>query len=417
MRILMIWTNLFVVPDDGSGARSHNTFLKNAFEQLGHETLLLSPVGNGSTDDPTLKRKQSLYGLLKGRMPRLITDWLRDFYSIWFDLRYDQVIETTIAHFRPDFIYERFTDYHSSGLRAAFKANVPYLTEIHAPLDSKKFYQRINFRRYNRRVLMKVANQARSVIVVSQAMKRFLLERGVPGDKIFVLHNAVDPALFRQQGLAATVKQRLGIDNRRIVGFVGTMKPYHGLDLLPDVCNHLRSQFPDICFLMVGRFKTKEQQTDYIQKLNQRGLAQYFVFTGGVPVEQVPPYIEAMDICLMPDSNDYGSPIKLFEYGALAKPVVMPDYAPIAEIVHDGQNGLLFAPRSASTMAAKIALLLNDSALRQRIGHNLYQDVLSHHTWQHNASTIIQQAANGLPVHRSLAECQASSHSIMAGTV
>lgn len=417
MRILFIWTNLFVVPGDGSGARSHNTFLKSAFEQLGYETFSLSPAGDGGVDARALQRKQSLYSLLKGSMPRLVTDWLRDLYSIWFDLAYDRVIEEAISRFRPDFIYERFTDYHSSGLRAALKANLPYLAEIHAPLDSKKFYQRINFRRYNKNVMMKVANQSHGVIVVSNTMKQYLVQRGIPGAKISIIHNAVDPAIFRPRGLAATVTKRLGLEHRRIIGFVGTMKPYHGLDLLPDVCDRLRSQFSDICFLMVGRFKAEQAYADYLRTLTQRGLTQYFTFVGGVPVEEVPPYIEAMDIGLMPDSNDFGSPIKLFEYGALARPVVMPDYAPIAEIVRNGQNGLLFTPRSAAAMAEKIAQLLIDPGLRQKIGQRLYQDVLAHHTWQHNASAIIQQASRWLPIGHPEGERQSSIQPVMAGAM
>lgn len=416
MRILFIWTNLFVVPDDGSGARSHNSFLTSAFDQLGHETLLLCPVGNGDAgQNQALKRKQSLYRQIRGRMPRVVTDWLRDLYSIWFDLTYDRVIAEAIARFRPDFIYERFTDYHSSGVRAARNSNLPYLIEIHAPLDSKKYYQRINFRHYNKNVLMKAVNYSQDVIVVSHRMKQFLIDRGVPATKISVLHNAVDPALFRPRGLGATVKKRLGIENRRIIGFVGTMKPYHGLDLLPDVCDRLRQQFPDICFLMVGRFKTQQQHDDYVRKLEGRGLTPYFIFTGGVPVDQVPPFIEAMDVCLMPDSNDFGSPIKLFEYGALAKPVVMPGYAPIAEIVYDGYNGLLFPPRSATAIAEKIAQLLNDPILGQKIGAALYQDVLLRHTWQHNAGAIIARASQWRPINRSMVECQSSYPPIMSG--
>ena len=95
----------------------------------------------------------------------------------------------------------------------------------------------------------------------------------------------------------------------------------------------------------------------------------------------------------MPDSNNYGSPMKLFEYGALGKPVVMPRYSPIEEVLEDGVNGLMFEPGSVVDMADKIVRLAKDPALRARLENRLKHDVLTNHTWTKNAERILEKLA------------------------
>lgn len=390
MKILFIWNNIFVVPRDGSGARSHNQFLVDAFKKLGHEVFCLEPIGQNNHHAEALMKKQSLYRSIKKKIPGIVTEWLRDYYSIIHDAKFGRVIEEHIQQVQPDVIYERFTDYHTSGIRAAKKTNLPYLAEVHAPLDSKKNYQRLHFKRTNQRALEEVSENADGIIVVSSTMKTFLIHRGIPETKIRILPNAVDPELFARNGHRDSVRQRLGISDRTVIGFVGTMKLYHGLDLLPDVCEIVRKKIPNICFLLVGRFKTADQQYAYEDILIRRELKSNFILAGGLPVEEIPAHIEAMDICIMPDSNSFGSPIKLFEYGALAKPVVMPRYQPIEDVLVDGKNGLLFEPGSVADLADKILRLLQDEQLRSVIGENLYQDIVSKHTWTHNAAATVR---------------------------
>lgn len=393
MKILFIWNNIFKAFDNqGSGAKSHNHFLIDAFQKLGHQVRFLAPAGNDGFAEQNLDTKRTFYRSLKTKLPLIVTDWLRDFYSIVHDVNFDKTIAAFIKEFQPDLIYERFTDYHSSGIVAAKKANLPYLVEIHAPLDSKQFYQRLNFADRNRRRLMKVASEANGIIVVSSFMKSYLKAMTITTDKITVIPNAVDPDLFSSQGQRDIIRKKLSVSDKVVIGFVGTMKPYHGLDLLPEVCEILKKNYSDFCFLLVGRFKDQADQVKYLNHLDSRGLKDYFIFTGGLPVGQVPPYVEAMDICLMPDSNNFGSPIKLFEYGAMAKPVVMPRYQPIQDVLTDGVNGLLFQPKSVTNIADRLLQLMNSETLRKQIGENLYHDVIANHTWQKNARIIIDMA-------------------------
>jgi glycosyltransferase involved in cell wall biosynthesis len=321
----------------------------------------------------------------------MVTDWMRDLYCIIHDFRFEKRIREVITLQKPSLIYERFTDFHKSGLRVAKKAKVPYVVEIHETAEARRYTQKLNFHHYNLHVLMKVATGADIVVVASSMLRDYFTRKGVLAKRILVVPNAVDLDLFRSAGQDHYVRHRLGISaNEIVVGFVGGMHPYHGIDLLPDVCELIRSECPKLKFLIVGGFKRyKGGLRAFKSMLEKRRIDNYFILTGGIPIEEVPVYIEAMDICLMPDSNAYGSPLKLFEYGALSKPCIMPRYQPVLDVLVDGQTGLIFQPKSVKDMTDKIATLMHDQGLRESLGRNLYNLVSQKHTWRKNARTIL----------------------------
>ena len=80
--------------------------------------------------------------------------------------------------------------------------------------------------------------------------------------------------------------------------------------------------------------------------------------------------------------------MKIFEYMGMAKAVIAPSVGPVVEILRDGETGLLIEPGNASQMADQIVRLVNDPALRQRLGSEGRQYVTAHHTWRQNALTI-----------------------------
>ena len=92
----------------------------------------------------------------------------------------------------------------------------------------------------------------------------------------------------------------------------------------------------------------------------------------------------------MPNSNDFGSPMKIFEYMAMGKPVVSARYGPIEEVIEDGKTGLLFKPLSQEQLIEKIFLLIRNYDLRKKIGEEGYYKVLKENTWNKNAERILK---------------------------
>jgi glycosyltransferase involved in cell wall biosynthesis len=121
------------------------------------------------------------------------------------------------------------------------------------------------------------------------------------------------------------------------------------------------------------------------------GIRNRLILTGPVPHVEMPAYLSAMDICVVPHSNAYRSPIKLFEYMARARAVVAPRTEPIALIVRHGENGLLFDSEDPSDLRAQLIALLNDAALRSRLGEEARRDVTQKYTWTENARKLLSK--------------------------
>ena len=120
------------------------------------------------------------------------------------------------------------------------------------------------------------------------------------------------------------------------------------------------------------------------------GMSEYITFTGNVPYEHIPEYIAAMDIVTMPSSNVYGSPIKIFEYMAMQKPVIAPNVGPVQEIIRNGYNGVLIKPGDKTEMVEKILYLSQNRNKAKKLSQNARNSVLEKHTWKKNVEKIIQ---------------------------
>jgi glycosyltransferase involved in cell wall biosynthesis len=97
----------------------------------------------------------------------------------------------------------------------------------------------------------------------------------------------------------------------------------------------------------------------------------------------VSPHVAAKD-----GSEFFGSPTKLFEYLAMARPVVASRLGQIADVIVDGENGLLVEPNDAQALARAIERLADDTSMRGRMGAQARRTVIDRFTWQQNAARV-----------------------------
>ena len=103
-------------------------------------------------------------------------------------------------------------------------------------------------------------------------------------------------------------------------------------------------------------------------------------------------YIAAMDICVLPDSNNYGSPMVLFEFMAMGKAIVAADLPPIRDVVQNGETGLLVERGNSAAIEQAIRLLADNPQLRERLGRQARQAVMEDHNWETNARRVVELA-------------------------
>jgi glycosyltransferase involved in cell wall biosynthesis len=224
---------------------------------------------------------------------------------------------------------------------------------------------------------------------VSGAIKAYLVETGVPTQRIHVIHNGADCHRFSPDIDGTEIRERFGLGNRVVVGFVGGFLPWHGVETLLDVVANHRSRTERMCFLLVGpASQGVNADSSLFRKMESANNGGSVIFSGPVPHRNVPKYMAAMDIAVMPNSNRYGSPIKIFEYMAMGKSVVAPSLPPIEEIITHGKDGWLVDPTSSEDLWNAIEYLYKHPQIRHQMGIRARETVLRMFTWSQHAERL-----------------------------
>jgi glycosyltransferase involved in cell wall biosynthesis len=230
------------------------------------------------------------------------------------------------------------------------------------------------------------------VIVVSRQLQEFVAVCGVPPSRIQILPNSVDPQRFAKARSDRSVRTQHRLDGMRVIGFVGSLKPWHGTETLLEAFHALHTKVANAHLLIVGDGPGRAHLENYAQT---HGLNGAVTFTGNVPYDDIPRYIAAMDIAVapyIPSENFYYSPIKIFEYMAMGKPVVGGRIGQVEEVITDGETGVLFEPGNIAALRAALAQLTNDSSLCRRLGKNARAWVETERTWDNNAQQVVEMA-------------------------
>jgi glycosyltransferase involved in cell wall biosynthesis len=300
--------------------------------------------------------------------------------------------------------------------------NVPLLVELNAPLAlEQSAYRGAGLGQLAAQAERWVPSQADAVFAVSAPLRDHVIALGVEPDRVYVLPNAVDPALFQSGAPDPAVRARWGLGEGRdeatggtrraerggsgdggsvdahpgapVLGFVGGLRPWHGVEALPRLLERLIPRYRDLRLVIAGDGPLRgELERD----LRERGLAQSAVFTGSLPQEEVATLIRLFDVALAPYPQPrhafYFSPLKLFEYMACGVPVVAAGLGQIAEVVCDGETGLLYPPGELDALTAACDRLLADPALRRRLGQAAAEAIHGRYTWDVNAARVAERA-------------------------
>ena len=361
----------------------HIDAIVGALRAMGHEVRIVSPARGRQREGAATAAAPSWLGRIKKALPGSAFELLQIGYNAIVWLR----LHRAIRGFRPDMIYERHALYMFGGVLAARQAGIPLVLEVNtAYAQAWAKYFALRFQPLARRIERWTLSHANHVITVTEVMRGKILDIGVDPGRITVSHNAVDPSVmdparFDRQSMRAA----LGLDTFTI-GFVGTMNRWQSIAKFFDVFEQAFARIPGLQFLMVG---DGEFRAELEARCAQRPWGGRVRFVGRKGHAEVAEHIAAMDACMLLDSNDYGSPMKVFEYLALAKPVVAPRVPPVLEVLRDRDTALLIEPGNVEQMVDALVELHADADLCRRLAQAGRRQVLEHHTWSGNAHEIV----------------------------
>lgn len=380
----------------GRGAEGlHIRSIVHALEAMGHSVTVVSPpgidpldAGDGAPVDKArvqTRGVQSLWKAISRQLPNALFELAEIAYNIpaWWRLRKE------LRRARYDLIYERYAFYLIAGAVLARRHGIPFVLEANEVSGIENRARPQSFPRLCSWFERRLFSRCTGIHTVSSHLKKRILRQGVEAERVHVVPNAFDVRrLGGRHGRRSDLVDRYGLSGKLIIGFAGWFDRWDRLDMLIDVFRQLKNEHPELALLLIGDGPV----TPGLKQRAEQYRLEDVVFTGAVPRKDVYDYIALIDIAVLPHSNDFGSPVVMFEFMGLRIPVVAPCLEPILD-VHDGdETAMLFDPLDVAGCRAALKRLIEEPLLRQRIAERAYAKLLSDHTWDKNARAILAAA-------------------------
>ena len=384
------------------GCSVHIREFTNALVDAGHDVFVIcSWLGEARGID----MKARVYHLEPTGYGKMLWDSLYEDPVVWEcsldrDLRsilWNNWLQTEgaaiIERESPDFLYERYALFGIGGLEVAGRFNLPLLLELNAPLcDQQEGYQKFPFVHTARQLEPKILGGADGIVALTQWLADWAKRLGADEKRIRVIPDAVSEPLFSGNFDRLRIREQLGMQGNQVVGFVGSFHKWHDVAGLIEACQHIFKSNKQLRLLLVGDGHDRPKLEAQVRNL---GLGDVVIFAGKVRHQDVPHYIAAMDVAVVPYQpieDFFFSPMKLFESMAVGVPTVAAQLGQIAEVVRHGETGWLYPAGDNTALAAGIRSLLEDRGLAARIGSSARSYVLQHHTWRKVAEQVVELA-------------------------
>lgn len=361
------------------GQSVHIDELVRALRDLGHEVRVVGPA----------QHARASFGSDSGMIAHLkkyIPGSLYEIIELAYNLPAFWRLAKAAWAMKPDVLYERYNLFLLAGLWLRRMFGIPMLLEINAPLAAER-------RRFDNLRLAGLAERAEAwvwrgadrALPVTGVLAEQLVAKGVAVNRISVVPNGIGPEFLIPPPATKAAQAALHIDANVVLGFVGFMRPWHGLDRVIDFIAE-EGPTAGLHLLLIGDGPARE---DLVRQATARGVADRVTFTGLIERTSIIAHIAAFDIALQPDVVSYASPLKLFEYMALGRAVIAPNTANIREVIADGENAVLFEPGQTDSFHRALSRLCHDGDLRQRLGQAARSTIVTQgFTWARNAARI-----------------------------
>lgn len=260
----------------------------------------------------------------------------------------------SLKKIHPDIIHIHSISSGLPGFLAKLFLKIPYIVTCHG----SDVYLKWKLKKMRANLVLKNAN---GVTALTNHMREEVQK--IYSREVIVIPNGIDLNRFTilsTQGF----RSRLGIKkNEKIIIFVGTLRPVKGVKYLIQAMKTIIQEKTTIRLILVGNGDEKQGLQEIVRELN---LEKNIRFVGEVPNENIPMYLAAADIFVLPSLSE-GFPIVVLEAMASGLPIVATDVTGLAEIIKDGVNGFLIEPRHPEDIAEKILFLLSNNEVLHRI--------------------------------------------------
>ena len=287
-----------------------------------------------------------------------------------------------------DWIYERYAAFRTLGW--IFKRHgIPWILETNGPLFREVKDERKNMvlTGLARQLELRAYRECDALVCITESLKEIIVsEAGISPEKVVVVPNGVDTERFNPM-----LHKPKRLFSNFTIGFVGSLYPRQGIDILIEAVHDLRQAGLDLSLVIVGDGMVYEACQTQTHDL---AITSNVAFVGRVAWEEVPQYIAGFDLCYSGQTQllvgkMYHSPLKIYEYMAMAKPVVASEFEDARSVIQEGKTGFLFEPGNKENL--KHALVSAYYAREQLtdMGRRAREMMVTHHSWEARISAML----------------------------
>jgi glycosyltransferase involved in cell wall biosynthesis len=296
-----------------------------------------------------------------------------------------------------DLVYQRYALGSYAGLELARRLGVPLVLEFNGSeiwaernWGSGRLPLPGTLAALERRNLL----DASLIVVVSKRLEEQLIEEGIEPERVLVNPNGVDVDALAEARADPPAQQRTRakLAQAPTIGFVGTFGLWHGVKLLPEMIERVAELRDDARWVLIGDGPLRAEA---IAEIERRGLSERVLLTGLVARRRAVELLACCEVCVSPHVENpdgtpfFGSPTKLFEYMGLGRAIVASDLEQIGEVLEDGRTALLTPPGDVTAAARAVVRLLDDDALRARLGEAALQEASATYSWNAHVERIL----------------------------
>lgn len=369
----------------------HIRGIVGALRELGHEVRIVSfPGADPEQASGTVgaSRGKGRLAAWVARIPGALFELAELAYNAVTLVRMGRVLRRE----RPALIYERYSLFLFATVWLARRHGVPIVLEI----NDSALVERVRplyLRALARRIERWCMRRCTGLVFISSHFRDQAQAAYGTIAPCAVSPNAADlarfdPARFDRDAL----RRERGLDDRVVCGFIGSFARWHGVDGFVRAIAPQLARAPELTLLLVGDGVTLPEVRELVDR---ERLGLQVRLPGRVPHDDIAAWIACMDYAVLPDSNEYGSPMKLFEFMAMGVAVVAPDYAPVVEVTEDGQTGWLFPRRDMQACIDRLLALAPRADERRRVGTAARGYIVRERQWRNNAEQLLALAFGG----------------------
>lgn len=359
-----------------------------ALKKSGHELLVVSPT---LYVPPLLDQLSSKWKGYKKQPQRACLDGISVYYPRVFRLPgnlglhlagkvYYLQLSSFIRKLRKEFPFELIHAHVALpdgqlGMLLKKDLNLPLVTSIHGQDFQTTIYRNENCKK----AVIEVLKSSDRVITVSEKLKRIGQELCEDAHKYATVHNGVNP-----EKVVGQEERLLPEKGKRMILSVGNLKKPKGHDLTVKAFGRIHDKYPDACLVIIGDGPEMDPLKQLIRDLK---LQDKVMLLGRQPHGEVLRYMQACELFVLPSWQE-GFGVVYVEAMAHGKPVIGCRGQGIADVIKDGENGILVEPKSLEDLAHKMSELLENPALGEKIGQRARDTVFEDLTWEKNAEKM-----------------------------